>query len=122
MGYTNETSSKDSIIDERYLNERFLNKRTGGNMLGGINMNNNHLFGINNTSPYNSSAVNKKYVNDNFIPNKTPAQALTRATGGVRSAQCSNPEMTNFGRHLRKYAVRLLRDYKVEFIERFLEK
>ena len=57
--------------------------------------------------------------------NKRPAQALTRATGGVRSAQCSkpemtDPEMTNFGRHLRKYTVR--RDYKVEFIERFLEK
>ena len=33
-----------------------------------------------------------------------------------------DPEMTNFGRHLRKYTVRLLRDYKVEFIERFLEK
>ena len=63
----------------------------------------------------------------NFKCNKTPAQALTRATGEFAVLSGSNPkmtdpEMTNFGRHLRKYAVRLLRDYKVEFIERFLEK
>ena len=36
--------------------------------------------------------------------------------------EMTDPEITNFGRHLRKYAVRLLRDYEVEFIERFLEK
>ena len=36
--------------------------------------------------------------------------------------EMTDPEMTKFGRHLRKYAVRLLRDHKVEFIERFLEK
>ena len=38
------------------------------------------------------------------------------------NSEMTDPEMSNFGRHLRKYTVRLLPDYKVEFIERFLEK
>lgn len=45
-----------------FVNDRYLNKSTGGSIHGGVNMNDNDLFGLQNPPKFDTSAVSSEYL------------------------------------------------------------
>ena len=63
---TRLTNIEDPVVEQdavtlKYANDKYLNKSIGGSILGGINMNHNNLFGLQNPPTFDSSAVSLAY-------------------------------------------------------------
>ena len=59
-----DPKNNNDAVNLSYLNNKYLDKTTGGSILGGVNMNSNNLFGIQNPPTFNSSAVSKAYIDN----------------------------------------------------------